>query len=235
MEKREAQKMQWWARSAGLALLATIILGMLNAFFVADGIDINLSANVVATAENMMEAGDRLRAKAYISAALFAIGLLVPLGFFLLLRETGLLVAAWSLAISLSAALLSLLGAVFALNAAEIATDPAYQQLANPAQRLLMSGLQATADYTSFHLSLILSSTGMAGFFALFYRSRLMPKIIAGWGLFASLFVAITIVARDFIAILGHPSITAAFMLSNLVALLATGIYLSVKGAAQDN
>ena len=70
----------------------------------------------------------------------------------------------------------------------------------------------------------------MAGFFLLFLKSALIPRLIAGWGLFASLFVGVTIVARDFIPLLGDGAITAAFMISNLVAIIATGIYLSIYG-----
>ncbi|MGB5723761.1 MAG: DUF4386 family protein, partial [Parasphingorhabdus sp.] len=152
------------------------------------------------------------------------------LGLFLLLRKSGQLLAAWSLLVSVTAAIFSLLGAIFALNAAEIAGDPAYQNIASESQRLLLAGLQATSNYTSFHLGLVFSSAAMAGFFYLFLRSALIPGIIAGWGLFASLFVATTIVARDFIPLLGHEAITGAFMISNLVAIVATGIYLSIHG-----
>lgn len=77
-----------------------------------------------------------------------------------------------------------LLGAMFAMNAAEFASDPAYTTMVNEAQRLMLAGLQATSDYTSFHLGLIISSAANAGFFYLFIKSGLIPKLIAGWGLF---------------------------------------------------
>ena len=98
----------------------------------------------------------------------------------------------------------------------------------------MLAGLQATSDYTSFHLGLVLSSFAMAGFFFLFLKSALIPRLIAGWGLFASLFVGVTIVARDFIPILGQEAVTAAFMISNLVGIIATSIYLSIYGVRTD-
>jgi len=116
------------------------------------------------------------------------------------------------------------------MNAALIASNDAFKGLADESGRLMLSGLQATSDYTSFHLSLVLSSAAMAGFFYLFLKSGFIPKLIAGWGVFASLFVVVTIVARDFIPVLGHNSITAAFMLCNLIAMVATGLYLGIKG-----
>lgn len=218
------------ARRVGLAWLATMLIGILAAALFGKDIDINLSADVEAVATAMLEAETRLRALAYAALLVFALDLLVSLGLFVLLRSAGPLLAAWSLAGRIAAGLLSVLGAVFLMNSAEIASRSAYTVLADNADRLLLTGLQATSNYTSFHLSLVLSSAALAGFFWLFLRSGRIPKLIAGWGLFASLFVAITIVLRDFIPALGHITITMAFMLSNLIALFSTSIYLAARG-----
>ncbi|NNC73366.1 MAG: DUF4386 domain-containing protein [Sphingomonadaceae bacterium] len=217
------------ARWVGWSLIGTIAIGLYSAMVVADGIDINLSADVVATARNMLDAETQLRAKAYVGGLVFSFQAIIGIGLFLLLRKSGELLAGWSLFVSLAASVLGLLGAVFAMNAAEIAGDPAYGSMAGDT-RLMLAGLQATSDYTSFHLGLILSSAANAGFFYLFLRSKLIPQIIAGWGLFASIFVVTMIVGRDFVPMLGHGTITAAFLLSNLVALASTGLYLGIRG-----
>ena len=230
----EDHKNHFLARTVGICWLATILIGALGALTVGQGIDINLSANVVATATNMLEAETALRAKAYIALLVFILEVVICIGLFLLLRATNYLAAASSMAIGVAAALLVLTGAVFNMNAAEIAGDAAYQELADDRLRLLLTGLQATSDYTSFHLGLVLSSLSKAGFAWLFWRSGLIPKLIAGWDLFAFFFVAVAIVARDFIPIIGHSAVTAAFMASNLIALLATGLYLAIKGVRAD-
>jgi hypothetical protein len=230
MQSMESLNPQRLGRWVGWSMLAALVIGFSAAFTIAKGIDINLSADVKATAQNMLEAELRLRAKAYIAALTFALDGFVSIGLFMLLRKSGQLLAAWCLLVSITAAIFSLLGAIFALNAAEIAGDPAYQNITNETQRLMLAGLQATSNYTSFHLGLVLSSFAMAGFFLLFLKSALIPRLIAGWGLFAALFVGVTIVARDFIPLLGDGAITAAFMISNLVAIIATGIYLSIYG-----
>lgn len=226
-DKRNPRKLGQWV---GWSMLATLVIGFASAILISQGIDINLTADVQATAHNMLDAELRLRAKAYIAALTFALDGLVSIGLFLLLRKSGELLAGWSLLISISAAILLLLGAMFAMNAAEFASDPAYRTITGESQRLMLAGVQATSHYTSFHLGLVLSSFAMAGFFFLFLRSALIPAIIAGWGLFASLFVGTTIVARDFIPVLGHETVTTAFMISNLVAIASTGLYLSIRG-----
>ena len=218
------------ARGVGLAWLAAMLIGILANVLFGKGIDINLSADVEAVATAMLDAETRLRALAYAALLVFALDLVVSIGLFLLLRSAGPLLAAWSLAGRITAGFLSVLGAVFLMNSAEIASRPAYTVLADNGDRLLLNGLQATSNYTSFHLSLVLSSAALAGFFWLFWWSGRIPKLIAGWGLFASLFVAITIVLRDFIPALGHIAITMAFMLSNLIALFSTSIYLTARG-----
>lgn len=229
MESAEALHPGTIGRLVGWSLIGTIVIGIVAAQFLGSDININLSADVAAVAESMLEAEQRLRARAWIAALAFALEALVSVGFFLLLRRFGPLLAGWSLFVGLAASLLMLLGAVFALNAAEIAGDSAYGAMGGETRTMLAS-LQATSDYTSFHLGLVLSATAKAGFFALFLKSNLIPKIIAGWGLFASLFVAVTIVARDFIPMLGHGTITMAFMLANLIALVSTGLYLGIRG-----
>ena len=218
------------ARRVGLAWLATMLIGILATVLFGEGIDINLSADVEAVATAMLDAETRLRGLAYAFLLVFALDLLVSVGLFLLLRSAGPLLAAWSLAARITAGLLSVLGTVFLMNSAEIASRPAYTVLADNADRLLLNGLQATSNYTSFHLSLVLSSGALAGFFWLFLQSGRIPKLIAGWGLFASLFVAGAIVLRDFIPAIGHNAVTIAFMLSNLIALLSTSIYLVARG-----
>lgn len=218
------------ARIVGASLLASIAIGIVASMTVSSGIDINLSADVELTARNMLEAEARLRGKAYVAALGFALEALVFVGFFLLLRDTGRLLATWSLVFTIAGAMTGLAGAVFMLNAAEIAGDRAYAAIATAADRLLLTGVQATSAYTSFHLGLVISTAGKAGFFYLFARSRLIPMVIAAWGVFASSFVVFVIVARDFVPALGNTALTLAFMVSNLVALLATGLYLAIRG-----
>ncbi len=222
--------MQVLARIVGWGFLATIIFGILTAMFIVQGIDINLSADVVATAENMQGAELRLKAKAYIGIFMFMLEALISVGLFLMLRRFGTFLAGWCLFVNLASAVLILLGAVFTMNAAQIVGNEAYNSLTDGSGRLMLTGLQATSDYTSFHLGLILSTIANAGFFYLFLKSGLIPKIISGWGLFASLFVVTMIVARDFVPILGHNYLTAAFMVSNLIAFISTGLYLGIRG-----
>jgi len=230
MASIKTQSSRTLARQIGWAWLATIGIGILATMLLGNGIDINLSADVVAVSEAMLEAELRLRALAYIALVIFMLDAFVGIGLYHLLKESGHLLAGTSLVAKLFAAGLGLIGAMFTMNSAEIASHPAYQALADSSQRMLLNGIQATSNYTSFHLSLVLSSSALAGFYWLFLRSGRISRLIAGWGLLASVFVASAIVLRDFIPVLGHSGITLAFMVSNLIALLSTSLYLSFGG-----
>lgn len=223
------------ARVTGIALLSLIGSGIAGAVFVSHGIDINLSADVTATATAMLEAEQRLKAKAYLGCVGFGLDLLVSIGLYQLVRRQSPLLASWSLLMSAGSALLVFLGSVFAMNAAMLAGNSAFQTLASSDERLLLTAIQATSDYTSFHLSLVLSSAAKAGFFFLLLKSGKVPSLLAGWGVFASLLVATTMVARDFAPALGHNAVTATFMLCNLIAIVGLGLFLTVRGIRLEN
>jgi len=218
------------ARYVGGSILLMIGLGIFGSTFLANGIDINLNADAREIGANMLNAETPLRAKAYFGALGFSLEILVSIGLFLILSRVGPLLAGWSLVAGVTAAILSLFGEVAMLNAAEIAGDFAYKQVASDTQRWLLASLQATNDYTSFHLGLIIGSFAKAGFFYLFLKSGMIPSFISAWGVFASLFVGTTIVARDFISALGDSTITMAFMVCNLIALVSLAMYLLIWG-----
>lgn len=218
------------ARYVGVSILLMIGFGIFGAATLAEGINVNLTADASATGANMLNAETAVRARAWLGALGFALDILISIGLFLILSPRGPLLALWSLVAGITAAVLSLFGGVAMLNAAEIAGDATYQHLASDAQRWLLASLQATSEYTSFHLGLVIGSFAKAGFFYLFLRSGMIPSFISAWGVFASLFVGMTIVARDFVPALGSNTITMAFMICNLIALVALAMYLLIWG-----
>lgn len=216
------------ARLTGLALLFLIAFGIVRSLTIASGIDINLSADFVATPTTMMDAEMSLRGMAYLSIVGFGLDVLVTLGLFLLLRSTSTILSLWCLCMGVTAALMTLLGGVFTMNAALLAGNEGLASLGDEAQLTLLTSLQAMTNYTAFHIGLIISSLSMAGYFWLFFKSRTIPSVLAGFGIYASLFVAIAIGLRDFQPFLASTAVTALFMICNLIALVALGLYLAI-------
>lgn len=216
------------ARLTGIALIATIALGIIMALTVLQGIDINLTADFVATPAAMMEAETSLRVAAYLSILGFALNSLVTIGLFVLLRQTSPVLALWCLCMGVTAAFMTLMGGVFTMNAALLAGNEGLATLADASQRTLLTSLQAATNYTAFHMGLIISSLSMAGYFWLFFKSRQIPSLLSGFGIYASLFVAIAISLRDFVPFLASNAVTGLFIVCNLIALVALGIYLAI-------
>lgn len=218
------------ARLTGFAMMATIVIGIINATVVSPGIDINLSADVTATAQEMLRSAPRLKARGWLLMALFGLEVLGLVGFYLLLNKFGPLLSAWALIIGGVAAAFALTASVNAFAASEIA-DGALPGTTG----LDHAAMEAVANYSSFHLALVISSVSNVVFYGLFLKSRLIPAPIAVLGLGASLFVALAIVGRDFVAILGAGSVTTAFMASNLLAIVATAVYLVLRGVRTES
>lgn len=218
------------ARLTGTLILLQIGLGIFASQTFAAGININLSADVAVTAPEMLQREQDGRLRAYFILLNFGISAFIALGQFLVLKREHIALTGWSLAMALGAAGLSLLGGVAAMNVAELSANATYAGSELSPYRLPFASLQATGDYTSFHMAFVAGSLANAGFFVAFWLSRRIPVPIAIWGLLASLFVATAIVGRDFLPMLRQDFVTIAFMGCNLLALVATGLYLAVKG-----
>lgn len=218
------------ARLTGWSLLMMIILSIIASMTVSKGLDVNLSADIFGTSDAMKDAPLRLRGHGYLSLYMFMVEMLVAAGLFLMLRRHGPLWAWWSLLVSIGASALGLMGAMFAMNVAGMLGDPQFAQSAGQSGAQALAASQVLSDYTSFHLALIGGSAANIGFFYLFWSSGLIPKLIAGWGVFASGLVMAIITARDFIPELGANAITMAFMLCNLIAIISLALYLIIKG-----
>ncbi|MEL6302809.1 MAG: DUF4386 family protein [Pseudomonadota bacterium] len=217
------------ARVAGAALLLSIVVGVVTVIFVTAGIDINLSADVEAVAINMLDAEQRLRAKAYLAILTFLLEVTFSIAILRVLFAHGAVLASVSAISGIAAALCSLIGGMAALTIAELLSVPNTDLLATEV-RLNSIKTLITGEYTTFHMGVIIGSLGKAGVFFLLLTSRLVPTTLAGWGVFASLFVATTVVARDFIGVLANNSVTMAFILCNLIALVSLSLYLTIRG-----
>jgi len=109
MPNTDRNNQQSTARIVGLTLLATITVGIFTAMFAFQGLDVNMSADVAGTAENMLQAETHLRAKAYLGLLIFAFEATIGVGLYLLLNKSGPFLAGWSLFASLGAAVITLL------------------------------------------------------------------------------------------------------------------------------
>lgn len=96
MQNQNTINLQRLSRYVGWSLIGSIIVGVIAAMTISSGIDINLSADIAKTSENMLDAEARLRGKAYLALFSFMLQIFISIGLFLLLRKSGLVLATWS-------------------------------------------------------------------------------------------------------------------------------------------
>lgn len=212
-----------YARPTGIALLLTILIGIASSVLIGSELNINLTGDPARTSAAMATAGDALYAKAWLSALVGALELFAFVGLYLIVREHQRLIAGWGLAMGVLGVALASLGALATLNAAYVFDRPGL--LPAPARETVLVQTLVT-DYVAFHYALVLNAAAKLAIFWLLLKSRLVPAMIAGWGVFATLFVISMLVGRQFIDALGDNAISMAFILGNLVAHLALGVYL---------
>ncbi|MEL7022188.1 MAG: DUF4386 family protein [Pseudomonadota bacterium] len=222
------------ARLSGLALLGTVVLGIVTTSFVTPDIDVNLNPDFATIANNMIPEERALRAKSYLAGLVFLLEALFALGLYQIFRRDGSTLAALSLVGLLAAAFGTLFGGFAALTAAEWVSADAFIDPVIAPDRLLLLTALVSAEYTVFHLGLVLGSLGKAGFLYLLLTRGLMHPLIAGWGLFASLLAAFVIVTRDFVPALANNVVSITFMSCHLVALVAVGFYLAIHGVRHN-
>lgn len=218
------------ARATGAALLLIIVFGIIGSVFVADGININLNPDTRETLDQMRTAVDRVYGRVHITTAIAILELLVAAGLYLLVRDHAPLVGLLSLLTSVLAVTMSLVAIAGTLAIANTLASDSLGNTLNATQLEPILAAFTITEYSAFHLGVVLNATGKAGFFWLLARFRLIASPIAWWGFAASVYVVSMMVGRDFIDALGSGAITLSFMLGNLIALLALGVYLSLRG-----
>lgn len=213
------------ARVTGLAILGTIVLGLLSAWIGSDGTDPNQTGDIVAAAQAFGEQEGSLRARAWLGVPGTLLSLISAAGLYLLTRAVQPMLALAALLASATAATIGAIGVTSALVAAILVDRQGGG--ADP------GALQALAalDYAAFHLALVLGALGSLAYFSLLYRAKLVAQIIAVLGIAASAAVAVIVGVRDFVPVLGHDTLTIAMLAANFLATVSLGFYLALKGA----
>ncbi len=213
------------ARLIGLLLLLSMPVGGYS-LALTEGVDIS-AAGLLALGGDFSTLVSTYRTTAALDGLMVLLTLLIAIGLFKLLsplnRPLACAVAVLKIADAagkvLTAALSTRLAALFD---AGIAAD-----LWLAAERV-----QDQAWYV-FHYSLVLSSLGFAIMFFLLFRSRYIPRPLAGYGVLASLGVVVSIVAM--VSVDGAGAIVYPwYVIANGIAFISLTGWLLVAGVNTD-
>lgn len=225
----DTASLQTAARVAGFMFLFSLLVPSLNFAFVLSPFVV--VDDPIGAARNIQE-----------NEALFRVGLTVEL-----IMSVGLVVLAVALYCILKSvngglALLALLWkmvevvlaatiVLISFTALQLVNGEAELQALSPEQVLIPIGLLLNAHTILYSVPMVFLGLDLALFFYLFYRSKYIPKLLAGFGVVSYVLIFIhalgIIVVRD-VALM--PIIQAVCYIPSCIAELVVGVWLLVKG-----
>lgn len=215
-----------WARVAGILYLFTNLVAVFG--FVVRG-RIIARGDAVQTAHNILDSGRLFRAGMVAELICVAGTIALAVALYGILRTVNrnlaLLALLWRMVENIVLAVVTL---------AECATltfveGGRYLNALSPMQQQSLAYAPLRIYSAGFNVGFLFLGLGSALFSYLWWRSGYMPKLIAGWGIFASLFMAVSM-----LVIIVVPELTQTLSMGYLPAMgiyeIGLGAWLLVKG-----
>lgn len=211
------------ARVIGILLLIAIILGSYELQLdLASKTD---TGSLEALQGDYRALANNFRTMATINVAVAALSLMAGVCFFVLLRQIATRPAAAALVLRGIEIALGFAVVWFALQLAGVfdAEPGAAAKLAERAEPW------QDLSWKAFHYGLAVSSLGAAINFALMFKGRYIPRLLAAYGVLASLFVAVSIVAMELSPTAGD-HVYPAYVFGNAAAFILLTLWLLIRG-----
>lgn len=214
------------ARAAGAILLAAMAASMFAELYALKGL---VTSDAAQTARNMAAAEPMFRTGQVIHLAAFAGDAAVAAALYVVLspvnRGLALLGAFWRL---VDCAVLAV-ATVMPFVALRIIGEPAYLGAFDPAQAQGLARLLLAARSDAMSIGWVFLGLGSAVFAWLWLKSRYIPRPLAGWGIFASLLLAL-----GPLAFMAAPALRAvvgqAYMVPMFFYEVPLGLWLLIRG-----
>lgn len=216
---------------AGIAFLFILAGYILSWVFVYSRLFV--AGDVTATAGTIM-ASQMLFRIAIASDLLMCIaGIVLAVSLYIILRPVNRDLALFALSFKLADAVLIAVTALFSLIALEMLAGQTYLTVVKPEQLQDLIGLYLSLHAAATAVPMVFTSLGFIVFFYLFYTSKYVPGILAGFGIFSYALLLL----YSFVTILGVKP--AAFQLGafdmiwfapSVLFELAIGLWLLTKG-----
>lgn len=107
-------------------------------------------------------------------------------------------------------------------------SDPKYLEILGADNLQAALGLAHSADFASFNITTTFFSVGSTLFFYLFFKSRCIPRLLSGFGVFAS--VVVLFVSMGNLVMPEYANVIQFGWAPIFIAEITTGIWLLVRG-----
>ncbi len=226
MEDQEnMQTRQVYARIAGFMYLfvtVTYIFGMLTAskFTVPD--------NFAETSKNIL-ANEGLYRTAIASQLISSLSVvLLALAFFALLKSVDKNLAMLALIFRVGEAAIGGVMALISYTTLYVYSGPGSLEVFEPDKLQGLAAILSAAGSAGFYIAAIFFGFGSTVFFYLLIKSRYIPKILAVWGLFAS--VVVLVIGFANLIVPDQAGVLERGWLTMFIAEISTGLWLLVFG-----
>lgn len=177
------------ARVAGFMFLFSLIVPLLNWTFVLSKLVIE--ENVIATANNIMSNEFQFRIGITIEL-IMSVGLIVlGLALYIVLKPVNKNLALLALLLKLVEATIAAAIVLISFIALQVLNGDVYVTVFTPAQLQVPVGLFLNAHFATYSIPMVFLGLDMMVFFYLFFKSKYIPRILAGFGIlsFALIFI----------------------------------------------
>ncbi len=215
------------ARISGFLFLWLIITGLTGALITSN---ITGSGTFPEKVERIV-ASEKLYRVALLSSLIETMSaLLLGFALYVLLKPVNKLLAQLAMYWRLGEAIIGSVAVIFAFARLNVYTSA--QSATAPAQAEALVDLIKHAGFAFYNISALFFSIGSLLFFFLFYKSRYIPKLLGGFGVFASIVATImcfaTLTFPEYAGTIQYGWIAMA------IAEVGTGVWLLTKGVNQN-
>ncbi|WP_242165010.1 DUF4386 domain-containing protein [Lysobacter sp. M15] len=215
------------ARLAGAMYLITMGTGIFGQSFVRGSLLVR--GDATQTALNIIESERLFRVGIATDLITFTGVVVLIWALYVLLRPAGKNLALLAVLFRLVEVAVHYVAVLFSLSALVLLSGADYLAPLGEDQLHALARVSLNTQGAGLNLGFVLLGLGSAAFAYLFLRSRYVPKILAGWGVFASLLLSASAIAVILFPAVGR--FVLAAMVPMFIYEVTLGFWLLLKGA----
>ena len=217
----------FYARVVGTIYLAAMALAMFTQVYVPA--QITVPHDTAATARNLVESSGLFRAGIVVDTVIFVSDVVIAWAFYELLKPVDDALARLGAFLRVADAAILTAVTLNGLISVRLLSDADYLQAIDPQQLQGLARLFMGMRGSGLYLGFVFLGAGSTIFAYLLFRSRYVPRLLAGWGIFAS-----ALLALGSLATLLSPWFAAHAAMASMVPMffyeVPLGLWLLVKG-----
>src|SRR5215469_709790 len=179
----------FYARVAGVIYLSAMALSIFSQVFVLDRLVVEGDAR--ATAENILASEGLFRLGIAIDVIIAASDVVIAWAFYELLRSVDRSLALLGALLRVADGAILAITSFSALLTLRLLSGIDYLQAFNNSQLQSLARLSVSVRGTGFYVAFVFLGLGSAVLAYVLFRSRYVPRVLAGWGVFASMLLAL--------------------------------------------